>query len=248
MVNHDSHDMADREVERRLLALLETLVKEIRPDRGDDVRVSLASRLDRDLGLDSLARSELLLRLEAYVRAKLDADRVQETGLMDSATQFYNVHGLEYRSAELAAWAQRRAEPLSCVVLGFTGAGHVDGPKVLKAVEAMADILRETGRTSDVIGRTSQTEFAVLAPGADGQAAVRLAERLRTAFHGALASEGLDDELADLRGGYDTVADARDTPLKGPELITRATIAFRRARSERHGTWIKPFRPVPVAH
>ncbi len=71
MVNHDSHDMADREVERRLLALLEALVKEIRPDRGDDVRVSLASRLDRDLGLDSLARSELLLRIEQEFGSRL---------------------------------------------------------------------------------------------------------------------------------------------------------------------------------
>ncbi|MCE8039926.1 AMP-binding protein [Halomonas sp. MCCC 1A11062] len=71
MVNHDSHDMADREVERRLLVLLETLVKEIRPDRGDDMRISLESRLDRDLGLDSLARSELLLRIEQEFGARL---------------------------------------------------------------------------------------------------------------------------------------------------------------------------------
>ena len=72
MVKHDdSPDMADSKVERRLLSLLEALVKEIRPDRSDDMRISLESRLDRDLGLDSLARSELLLRIEQEFGARL---------------------------------------------------------------------------------------------------------------------------------------------------------------------------------
>lgn len=72
MVKHDdSHDMANGEVERRLLALLDALVKEIRPDRDDGLRVSLTSRLDRDLGLDSLARSELLLRIEQEFGTRL---------------------------------------------------------------------------------------------------------------------------------------------------------------------------------
>jgi 1-acyl-sn-glycerol-3-phosphate acyltransferase len=48
----------------RLLALLRDLAVEARPDRADDLRVGLQSDLERDLGLDSLARSELLLRVE----------------------------------------------------------------------------------------------------------------------------------------------------------------------------------------
>jgi len=47
-----------------LLAAVRTLVAEVHP-RQPPARVELGSALDRDLGLDSLARAELLLRLEA---------------------------------------------------------------------------------------------------------------------------------------------------------------------------------------
>ena len=184
---------------------------------------------------------ELILHLETYVRAKIDADKILETGLVDAATQFYNVSGLECRAAELAAWAQRHAEPLSCVVLGFAQAG-ADGPKMATAAHAMTEVLRRTGRTSDAIGRTGETEFAVLAPGTDGTAAVRLAERLAAAVRATLSAQGKDDPAIQLRGGYDAITDARGTPVKGPELITRASIAFNRAKSEQHGSWLRAFR------
>lgn len=184
---------------------------------------------------------ELLLHLETYVRAKQDADRALETGLVDAATQLYNVSGLECRASELAAWAQRHAEPLSCVVLGFARAG-ADESKVAAAAHAMTDVLRRTGRSSDAIGRTGEAEFAVLAPGTDGTAAVRLAERLAAALRAALSTQGDEDSSMQLRGGYDAIADASGTPVKGPELITRAAIAFNRARSEQHGGWLRAFR------
>jgi 1-acyl-sn-glycerol-3-phosphate acyltransferase len=60
----DNQDMASQQTEQRLLALLEGLVQEVQPDRHDPQPITLDSRLDRDLGLDSLARSELLLRIE----------------------------------------------------------------------------------------------------------------------------------------------------------------------------------------
>ncbi|HEY9198659.1 MAG TPA: AMP-binding protein, partial [Gammaproteobacteria bacterium] len=46
-----------------LLSLLTTLVRELHPGRAAP-EVTLASRLEQDLGLDSLARVELLLRIE----------------------------------------------------------------------------------------------------------------------------------------------------------------------------------------
>src|SRR3569833_489472 len=55
-----------RSSEQRLLAILQNLVNELR-DGGGGVRMD--SHLDRDLGLDSLARVELLLRLERYLGA-----------------------------------------------------------------------------------------------------------------------------------------------------------------------------------
>jgi len=51
-------------VAARLLTVLHDLAVELRPDRAAHLRIGLDSRLDHDLGLDSLARAELLLRLE----------------------------------------------------------------------------------------------------------------------------------------------------------------------------------------
>src|SRR3569833_3073216 len=59
-----------RSSEQRLLAILQNLVNELR-DGGGGVRMD--SHLDRDLGLDSLARVELLPRLERQFGASLPA-------------------------------------------------------------------------------------------------------------------------------------------------------------------------------
>ena len=58
-------------VAQRLLAVIDALAQETQPPSDEPRRSSLASRLDRDLGLDSMARSELLLRLEAEFTVRL---------------------------------------------------------------------------------------------------------------------------------------------------------------------------------
>lgn len=57
----------------RLLWLVRALRDELQPGAAD-VPVRLDSRLDRDLGFDSLARSELLLRIEAEFALRLPAE------------------------------------------------------------------------------------------------------------------------------------------------------------------------------
>ena len=47
-----------------LLAVVEGLVREVHGGYGNDLEISMDSSLDRDLGLDSLTRVELLARLE----------------------------------------------------------------------------------------------------------------------------------------------------------------------------------------
>lgn len=56
----------------KLLALVERLCEESRPGRAVPVRIS--SSLERDLGLDSLARVELLTRVEQEFGVKLGED------------------------------------------------------------------------------------------------------------------------------------------------------------------------------
>lgn len=60
----------DRALEAQVLDIVRAVVRELHPLRGD-AAVTLDSSLDRDLGLDSLARSELLLRISEATRIEL---------------------------------------------------------------------------------------------------------------------------------------------------------------------------------
>src|SRR5207302_2707195 len=131
---------------------------------------------------------EILLRLQAYVRAKLDADRARAEGLLDPPTGLYNRQGLARRARELGSQAFREHGALACVAVaidleqgeapaeGETAAQteETDGAAVVRCVNA----LKSSARLSDVIGRLSALEFAVLAPDTDSGGARRLAERL----------------------------------------------------------------------
>jgi 1-acyl-sn-glycerol-3-phosphate acyltransferase len=64
--------------EGELLAVVRELVRELSPQRLKRGDVALASRLDRDLGIDSLARTELVLRIERKFRVRLAVTAVAE--------------------------------------------------------------------------------------------------------------------------------------------------------------------------
>jgi PleD family two-component response regulator len=185
---------------------------------------------------------ELVVRLETFVRAKFDGDRIRESGLLDPRTGFYNVNGLERRATELGAWARRQGEPLSCVILSVV---LPESKAAVASSDVLVDVLRRTSRNSDAIGRTGQWEFAVVAPATDSNQAVKLAERFAEALRsGGLIDSG-DASRLQVRGGYESVDDPRETPLRGRELISRAATALARAKMERKGEWLRPFR-VPL--
>src|ERR1044072_6867671 len=69
-------DRPSREAE--LIVVVRELVRELSPQRLKRGDVTLASRLDRDLGIDSLARTELVLRIERTFRVRLPVTEVAE--------------------------------------------------------------------------------------------------------------------------------------------------------------------------
>src|ERR1051325_5894837 len=69
-------DMPSRELE--LIGVVRELVRELSPQRLKRGDVTLASRLDRDLGIDSLGRTELVLRIERKFRVRLAVTTVAE--------------------------------------------------------------------------------------------------------------------------------------------------------------------------
>ena len=63
--------LSQEEVAQRVRLVTAALVRKLHPRRAAKIRVRLDSRLDRDLGLDSLGRVELLFRLEHAFRVRL---------------------------------------------------------------------------------------------------------------------------------------------------------------------------------
>jgi len=64
--------------ERQLVAVIEELVRELHPQRVKSLNFSPSSRLEEDLGIDSLARTELILRIERAFHARFPAHTLGE--------------------------------------------------------------------------------------------------------------------------------------------------------------------------
>ena len=180
---------------------------------------------------------EILLKIGAYVHAKLDADRARTEGLLDAATGLYNRQGLARRARELGSQAFREHGPLACVVLaldidqGGTGLG-----RYVQAIKSAA-------RLSDVIGRLSATEFAVLAPGTDAGGARRLAERLASSVSATTVPSVAGTASAApvrVRCGYEAVANVGYAPIEPVDLLVRAAAAVRTGRAD-SGGWLRRF-------
>lgn len=168
---------------------------------------------------------ELFLRLDAWVRAKLLGDQSRERGLLDPETGLYNAQGLLRRMAELGAGAVRHNRALACVVLAADlGDAGGDEPWLGDVVRQLSEVLRQTGRASDTIGRISPTEFVIVAPDTDPEGARGLAERLKRMLE---ASAALDPTTSRIRFGCSAVGNLRDASIAPTELLVRAAEALR---------------------
>jgi two-component system, cell cycle response regulator len=192
---------------------------------------SPVSREERIRGLEAgawdmltlpLDAEEMMLRVDRYIRGKLESDRLRDEALIDPATGLYSWHGIAQRVRELGAAAERFGRPLACIV--FTTAPDGDGEDAEPSPEAanIAELLRSTTRKSDVLARIGPREFAVITPDTTPSGARRLVERLRERS-GAPAGP----EIAGFRAGIYAVDNLRETKLDPLELVLRATAASR---------------------
>jgi two-component system, cell cycle response regulator len=173
-----------------------------------------------------LDAEELILRVDRYIRGKLESDRLREEALIDPSTGLYSWHGIAQRVRELGAAAERFGRPLACIV--FTSgpeedaeAGDEAGDSALD-VAVVADLLRSTTRKSDVLARIGPKEFAVVTPDTTPAGARRLVERLREQ-----SIAGSPDDASRFRAGIYAVENLRETKLDPLELVLRATAASR---------------------
>jgi 1-acyl-sn-glycerol-3-phosphate acyltransferase len=71
--------IAEQQVrDRDLIAVVRELVRELHPQRARFIDVLPSSRIERDLGIDSLGRTELILRVERAFRVRLPARTIGE--------------------------------------------------------------------------------------------------------------------------------------------------------------------------
>ncbi len=182
----------------------------------------------------------LLLKIDAFLRAKLEVDRIHDESLLDQVTGLYNMRGLSRRAREIGSEAFRRRHALTCVVfapespeLGDAAVEEV----ATRLAAAVGEALRKAGRSSDAIGRLGPLEFAVIAPATGPEAALKLVERLRETVetHPVKRNGGTPASIG-LRAGYFAVPDFHDAKVDATEMLLRATTALRTLKVEGGGT------------
>ncbi|MGY8778972.1 MAG: response regulator [Longimicrobiales bacterium] len=208
-----------------------------------DDSVGKAERLEAlgsgawDVLAEPIDPNELILRLDTFIRAKQEADRVRDDGLTDPATGFYNVRGILQRVKEITADAGRHDRALTCVAFGSRPSADgtmTPSPELERIMsEPVAAALREATRLSDTIGRLGPGEFVVIAPGTDQEGAIRLADRVLEALDSDPEREGYGvsaESLAQVRAGFCALeANDQTTP---EDLLLRATMALRKSQAD----------------
>jgi diguanylate cyclase (GGDEF)-like protein len=160
------------------------MIEDLKSTNGtglNDKRISASLLNDGDrirLGPSVLLRFDLWDELEAGVQIQL-----YESAVKDVLTKAWNRKYFQDRLQQELAFASRHEVPLSLIIFDIDffkkvndTYGHHGGDAVLRAVSAA---MLTAVRAEDVFARIGGEEFVVIAPGLDGAAAVRFAERLR---------------------------------------------------------------------
>jgi two-component system cell cycle response regulator len=188
------------------------------------------------------AATDFLQRLATIVAICLENatnhERLKRVGLTDSLTGVNNRRFFDQRLIEEVSRAQRTDEPLACLFMDvdhFKAVndqhGHQTGDQVLRDV---ASFIREQLRSSDVLGRYGGEEFSALLVNANSDAAMEIAERIRTVIkkHVFKTSEGKDLSLTISIGVGTLPLQCQDIQTKNlsEDLVERADQAVYQAK------------------
>ena len=240
-----------------------SLLEDDRFSRTTPIFITTASPTDRATRLEAYRAGAwefcaqpidgelLLLKLEAFMRAKLDADRIRDLTLLDERTGLYNARGLARRAAELGAEAYRRHAPVACVAFApdtsFAGKPDEEVDNLAdRLTEQVGSVFRQAGRTSDAIGRLGQTEFAVIAPATEASGAIRLAERMREVLSQVKVDVDGENRPLHVHAGYCAVPDFTAASIDVVEMLLRATEALRQARNHNDGSFLRAYDDASV--
>jgi two-component system, cell cycle response regulator len=211
-----------------------------------------------DLGASDLISkpfvgAELLARLRAALRTRHLLTILEQRAHLDGLTGLANRGVLDDRLPREWEACRRRRTALAVMIADLDHFkaindrhGHAAGDNVLRQSAAT---LARVIRTSDFVARYGGEEFVVVAPDCEPSAAVKLAERFRTAIAQLRIDEHGVTVLVTTSVGVAACADPTRT---GPaELLRRADEALYRAKEAgRNATWFweqSQSGPVPAA-
>jgi PleD family two-component response regulator len=174
----------------------------------------------------------LLSKLDAFVQAKLAADRIREETLVDEETGLYSARGLARRARELGGEAIRRNDAIACVAFSTErdgGGAEIDSAESNRIVaETVSRVCQSSARLSDTIGRVGPNEFAIIAPGTSEEGAERIVKRLRDSFDSI--SVGEPERGLRFSASVAGVANLATSAIDAMELLYRATTSLRQTR------------------
>ena len=160
----------------------------------------------RDVTDRNQARREAAAHLADLIAANA---RLAALAATDGLTGLLNHRALHERLAEEFVRASRHSQPLSLLMLDLDhfkaindARGHLAGDDALRA---LAGVLRQAARESDILARCGGEEFAVILPQTDADGALPVAERMRAAVEaadGPLASVTVSIGICALNAGH----------------------------------------------
>jgi len=153
-------------------------------------------------------------------------DRLQKLTITDEMTGVYNYRFLSKQLASEIKQASRYKKPLSICLIDIDyfkqindEFGHLIGDSVLKEI---AEVLTDTVRSVDYVGRYAGDEFLVIFPNTEIQDAVRLSERILERLSSSpiqISGRGVPVTLS--IGASDYSATQRSTPEQLVEAADR---------------------------
>ncbi len=174
--------------------------------------------------------ASFVARLRTFAGAKRRADRFRNESLLDQPTGVYSLRGLTKRAREIGADVQRMRTPVGCVAIAadIVHDGQPSEPPPADAA-LLADVVRNTARASDIVGRTGSAEFAIFTHGSGSEGTAAFVSRLETAVNSTPRGGGKEWRL---RAVW-CANESHETPPDTIEMLNRTSAELRELRDAR---------------
>jgi acyl carrier protein len=142
---HAASDPAERE--REIVGVVEGLVRDLHAAPAGAIVVMPTSRLDRDLGIDSIGRTELMLRIERLLHLKLSTSVLTEVETVGDLIEAIERAAARVAPLHAAAPASPRTLPPVTAPNPGGGAGMACGAASRRAHLTLLEDQGEVERT-----------------------------------------------------------------------------------------------------